>query len=229
MVHWRWSSVYQTGRHFQYFTALILDILDSLHSLVYIIDNIMADEDEVIRANNNNTDDEEVFVYMGGEASYDAVRARVHPSVTVIPAGLTEIGNNVSHDAFYGCHSLKHIHIPSTVKTIGNHAFCGAPLRALHLPDSIESIGDHAFCHGRFPKVRIPQLVTTFSDRVFYNCSSMFSAELPGTITQMGMEIFDNCRSLRNVAVPPQAVVVDVDTFKRCTQISYNYLIQTKI
>ena len=44
----------------------------------------MADEDEVIRANNND----EVFEYMGGYNMVvpdDVVRTQVHPSVTVIP------------------------------------------------------------------------------------------------------------------------------------------------
>ena len=43
----------------------------------------MADEGEVISANNN----EEVFEYMGGDMVVpdDVVRARVYPSVTVIP------------------------------------------------------------------------------------------------------------------------------------------------
>ena len=192
----------------------------------------MADEDEVISDQLIigfilNNDDEEVFVYMGGDMVVPdvVVRARVHPSVTEIPAGLTGVSNV---NAFYACGSLKHVNIPSTVKTIGSFAFCGAPLRSLHLPDSIESIGDHAFCHGQFPTVRIPPLITTINDGVFLNCSSMFSAELPETITQMveGLRfeggrdggVFDNCRSLRNVAVPLHAVV-GVNTFKDCTDL----------
>ena len=93
----------------------------------------MADEDEVNSANNND----EVFVYMGGDmvVPRDVVRAQVHPSVAVIPEiafqgrqylevidlceGLTEIGN----DAFIECYSLRHVNIPSTVKTIGSFAF----------------------------------------------------------------------------------------------------------
>ena len=89
----------------------------------------MADEDEVVSANNN----EEVFVYMGGNMVVpdDVVRAQVHPSVTVIPDstvctvysafqgrqnldvidlcdGLIVIGN----DAFIYCYSLRHVNIP---------------------------------------------------------------------------------------------------------------------
>ena len=186
----------------------------------------------MISANNND----EVFVYMGGDMVVpdDVVRAQVHPSVTVIPdnafyyrnklkeielcEGLTEIGNH----AFYSCESLKHVNIPSTVKTIGAMTFCGAPLQTLYLPDSVESIGEYAFAHDRFPNVRIPPLVTTIEARMFFNCSSMFSAELPETITQVvegrNGGVFDNCRSLRNVALPPQAIVY-VNTFLKCTDL----------
>ena len=143
-----------------------------------------------------NNVDSEVFEYMGGDMVVpdDLVRAQVHPSVAVIPdnafryrdkleeidlcKGLLEIGN----DAFFQCESLKHINIPSTVKVIGNWALCAAPLHTLHLPDSVESIGEYAFSYSRFPTVRIPPLVTSLSKLMFFDCSSMFSAELPETI-----------------------------------------------
>lgn len=130
--------------------------------------------------------------------------------------GLTEIGN----DAFLGCSTLKHANIPSTVKTIGGWTYFGAPLQTLYLPDSVESIGTYTFRSGRFPNVRIPSRITTINDGVFYNCSSMFSAELPETITRFegGRDyggVFDNCRSLRNVAVPCVAVTC-VKTFEDC-------------
>ena len=139
----------------------------------------MADEDEVISANNND----EVFEYMGGDMVVPddvVVHARLHPSVTVIPEkafrsrhkleeinlceGLIEIGN----DAFLGCRALRHVNIPSTVKTIGSFAFYAAPLQTLFLPDSVESIGDRAFCHGRFPNIRIPSRITTIEERMFF-------------------------------------------------------------
>ena len=138
----------------------------------------MADEDEVNSANNND----EVFEYMGGDMAVpdDVVRAQVHPSVTVIPdrafqcrekleeielcEGLLEIGNY----AFLYCESLRHVNIPSTVKTIGSFAFYAAPLQTLFLPDSVESIGDRAFCHGRFPNIRIPSRITTIEERMFF-------------------------------------------------------------
>ena len=114
------------------------------------------------------------------------------------------------------------MNIPSTVKMIGSLAFCWAPLQTLYLPDSIESIGEYAFCHGRFPNVRIPPLVNTIEARMFFDCTRLFSAELPETITHVveGRTggVFDNCSSLRNVAVPQHAVV-GVNTFKDCNDL----------
>ena len=142
--------------------------------------------------------------------------------------GLLEVGE----ESFINCKSLKHINIPSTVKMIGRLAFCWAPLRALHLPDSVESIGDCAFAHGRFPNVRIPPLITTINDGVFYNCSSVFSAELPETVARfnggLNGDVFNNCRSLRNVAVPPHTIV-DVNTFNNCTDLLQLFGTQPKI
>jgi len=84
--------------------------------------------------------DNGIFVYMGEEGPivpYDVVRARVHPSVTVISSepfnnrqrleevelceGLIEIRNM----AFEGCYKLKRINIPSTVRIIHRYAFSG--------------------------------------------------------------------------------------------------------
>ena len=78
---------------------------------------------------------DEVFVYMGGNmfVPQEVVRARVHSSVTVLSSfrdcdeleevelnlGLQEIGGC----AFWGCHKLKHIAIPTTVNSIGRSAF----------------------------------------------------------------------------------------------------------
>ena len=72
---------------------------------------------------------DEVFVYMGGNmfVPQEVVRARVHSSVTVLSSfrdcdeleevelnlGLQEIGGC----AFWGCHKLKHIAIP-TMSTV---------------------------------------------------------------------------------------------------------------
>ena len=71
-----------------FFNHLHLRIIIKKHSIVLI----MADEDEVISANNND----EVFEYMGGDMVVpdDVVRAQVHPSVTVIPEKAFKVGED---------------------------------------------------------------------------------------------------------------------------------------
>ena len=119
-------------------------------------------------ADDNNNDDG-VFVYTeGAVVPQDLIRARIHPSVTVIPDytfqwrqkleevelcdGLLEIGER----AFYDCRALKNINIPSTVVLIGDNAF--EYVRAsIQLPDSIQNIGHDAFADNKIiSKFRIP-------------------------------------------------------------------------
>ena len=135
----------------------------------------MADE-----ASNNA----EVFMYTEGvSVPHDVVRARVHPSVTVIPSkafqrcdkleevelceGLLEIGN----DAFYQCVALKRIAIPSTVTTIQEWAFYSCiALEGIELCGLVE-IGEAAFLGCKALKqIRIPSTVTVLPPRVFRGC-----------------------------------------------------------
>ena len=51
----------------------------------------------------------------------------------------------IGDSAFWGCHSLKFIDIPNSVKSVGNAAFEGCNLTAVVIPESVTSIGKGAF------------------------------------------------------------------------------------
>jgi hypothetical protein len=117
-----------------------------------------------------------VFIYMGaGGASipHDVVRARVDPSVTLIPArsfekrkklaevelceGLVEIGDS----SFTWCdRSITKINIPFSLKRIGDDAFICSLRAPIRLHDDIESIGKYAFIGCIFTHFRVPPLIT---------------------------------------------------------------------
>ena len=163
-----------------------------------------------------------VFTYTGGgrdAVPRNVVRVRVHPSITRIPAetfyeqkklqevelceGLLEIGER----AFYGCHSLKKIVIPSSVKKIRGQAFSMVQSN-IRLPDVIESIARYAFaCNSNITNFRIPSQIVSTPDGMFSACKAMFSAEIPETVTRIEQSTFSQCHSLRNVAIPPSASV----------------------
>ena len=166
----------------------------------------------------NNAD---VFIFTeGAVVPRNVVRVRVHPSVTVIPErtfrgqeklqevelceGLVEVGEQ----AFYGCHSLKNIIIPSSVKRIRGQAFAIVQSN-IRLTDAIESVDRFALaCNGNITNFKVPpQIVSSTPHGMFSARKAMFSAEIPETVTQIEQSTFSECHSLRNVAMPPSASV----------------------
>jgi hypothetical protein len=166
--------------------------------------------------------DDEVFVYTGtgADVPQDVVRVRVDPSVTTIPAyafddrnklaevalceGLVEIGER----SFGWCGNLiTKINVPNSLRRIKNYAFSGSLRCPIHLHDGIESIGRSAFLGCIFTNFRVPSRITVISESLLWNCTSLFSVEMPLTVTAIQDFAFHSCHCLRNVAFPPDAVI----------------------
>ena len=89
-----------------------------------------------VHAYSANPDDEDVFVYTTGSiVPNDVVRARVHPSVTVIP-----------FEAFVNCNQLEEVELPDGLQTIGKSAFdrCKG-LKRIKIPSTVTVISNMAF------------------------------------------------------------------------------------
>ena len=58
--------------------------------------------------------------------------------------------------------------IPSSVTSIGDHAFCGCDsLSEIVIPSSVTSIGDSAFSNCKFPDNLKQELISRFGDKIF--------------------------------------------------------------
>jgi hypothetical protein len=167
--------------------------------------------------------DSEVFVYTvdGGDAvPQDVIRVRVDPSITTIPAnafyqrkkltevelceGVVEIGER----SFADCgRSITKINIPATLRRINDGAFYFSLRCPIRLHDGIESIGEYAFAHCIFTNFRVPLLITVIPGRLLWNCTSLFSIEMPSNVMEIRDFAFYKCHCLRNVALPPDAVI----------------------
>ena len=123
--------------------------------------------------NNNDPDNEEdIFVYMGGDmiVPRDVVRCRVHPSVTVITAM-----------AFFNCMKLEEIELCEGILEIEEYAF-GACMR--------------------LKRVNIPSTVTVIHDQAFSCCVMMKEVELCEGLLEIRDEAFDGCIGLENITFP---------------------------
>ena len=154
---------------------------------------------------NNNPNNEEVFVYMGGNmiVPQDVVRVRVHPSVTVIPndafdecvkledvelcEGLVEIGKRAFHD----CTSLKRIKIPSTVTVIHDNSFQDCDeLEKVELREGLLEIGEKAFCGCfKLKHIAIPSTVNSIG-RAAFEEAGLQSIKLPDGLDNIGPYAF---------------------------------------
>ena len=82
----------------------------------------------------------------------------------VIPSTVTSIGDH----AFSWCRSLSEIVISSSVTGIGKGVFsCCDSLSEIVIPSSVASIGDSAFYRCKFPDNLKQELIFRFGDRIF--------------------------------------------------------------
>ena len=105
--------------------------------------------------------------------------------------GVTSIGSS----AFYGCSSLKTIHLPSTVASIGTKAFYGcSSLTTLEIPESVTTIASCAFdnCCG-LKNANISKSVISIGDFAFRDCTGLTDITIPNSVTTIGQYAFYYC------------------------------------
>ena len=132
----------------------------------------------------------------------------------VIPSSVTSIGDH----AFCGCDSLSEIVIPSSVTSIGDSAFSSCDsLSEIVIPSSVTSIGKGAFsgCYS-LSKIVIPSSVTSISDSAFCVCRSLSEIVIPSSVTSIGNCAFSGCRSLSEIVIPSSVTSIGERAFCNC-------------
>lgn len=94
-----------------------------------------------------------------------------------VPEGVTEIGDY----AFLGCHNLKRVSLPSTLKRIGVGAFCNCE----HLDDS---------------DLKLPNGLLEIGDYALKNCDWVRNIELPNSVKNASL-LLTNYRSIYGAVV----------------------------
>ena len=136
----------------------------------------------------------------------------------VIPSSVTSIGDH----AFSGCDSLSEIVIPSSVTSIGKGAFSGCDsLSEIVIPSSVTNIGDSAFsgCDS-LSEIVIPSSVTNIGDSAFSCCHSLSEIVIPSSVTSIGDGAFWGCRSLSEIVIPSSVTSIGDSAFSGCSSLS---------
>jgi hypothetical protein len=150
---------------------------------------------------------------------------------------------------FYSYKSLKKVHIPSSVKTIGSFAFGSCTyatevlmeygvtaigerafanmndLKTANLPDSIETIGSYAFHNdGNLTINGLPKNLKSVGDGAFYNVD-VVADSLPDNIQTIGNNTFRNNGYLTFTHIPASMQTIGTYAFASCsglTSLTFN-------
>ena len=119
----------------------------------------------------------------------------------VIPSKILVSVTGIVESAFFNCHSLTSIEIPSSVTSIGQSAFMG--------------------CSG-LASIEIPSRVTDIYVYAFRGCSGLTHIVIPSSVTSIGYEAFYLCENL-DVVIDnsKENVTVYEDAFYRCKSVKF--------
>ena len=130
-------------------------------------------------------------------------------------------GVEVGDFAFYCCESLTSINLPSTMTSIGTHAFSTNLLTSITIPESVTSIGNSVFsgCYN-LTSISIPEGVTSIGDYMFNGCTSLTSINIPKGVTSIGRGSFVGCTSLTSFNIPEGVTSIGERAFEGCTSLT---------
>ena len=136
--------------------------------------------------------------YLGSNAFLDTDIFNNSLETIVLPETLVEIG---SQAFMYNC-SIKKIDIPDNVQVIGDSAFAYMYLESIHLPKSLKTIGEGAFWASyKLKNIVLPDSLEKIGQNAFYQSEMLETITIPENVKYIGNAAFSGCRNLEAIVV----------------------------
>lgn len=172
-------------------------------------------------------------VYEGSSNNYSGLTEANIPA-TIKYGGTTCTVVKIDLYAFYECKSLRSVTIPHTIKSIGDRAFYGSPIKSVHI-DDIAAWCEITYTGGYYgpsnplqygadlylndeliSDLVIPDNVTSIGRYAFYNCPSLTSVTIPNNVTTIGEKAFWNCANLASATISNSVTSIGDEAFNKC-------------
>lgn len=130
----------------------------------------------------------------------------------------------IQNKAFWGCKKLCEIKGKERISHIGEKAFDGCEsLVNVSFSSQLCAIGAEAFsnCTGLTEADLSDCRLGILPNRIFYNCGSLESVQLPEELQEIGEGAFFNCRHLLKVSVPDNVNKIGRYAFFNCISLEY--------
>lgn len=110
--------------------------------------------------------------------------------------------------------------IEEGVTSIGSYAFFKSNLTSVSIPSSVKSIGAHAFldCES-LRSVSIAEGVERIEESAFNMCVSLEEIELPESLAEIGTAAFGYCGALKGIVIPRGVTRIETAVFASCTDL----------
>jgi len=105
-----------------------------------------------------------------------------------------------------------------TVVGIGQYAFMGnKQIKEIHMPDSIRTIGDSAFYQCmNLEIITLPKNLITLDNNAFYYCWKVENIILPQGLKTIGVGAFSQMEALKEISIPSSVIKIGADAFRFC-------------
>ncbi len=134
----------------------------------------------------------------------------------------------ISARAFSGCNSLREIHIPEGVSSLGDSAFSNnSALSTVELPTSLVSICDYCFLNCSLLKnITIPSSINEIGVAAFSGCTNLRRVFIPKGVPKIPSNCFNGCSKLEEVIIEEGSVLKSIENspFSDCTSLSELHL-----
>lgn len=129
-----------------------------------------------------------------------------------------EIDNNTLKH--YIKSDLEYLFIPKKITDISPNAFCGGTFKYIHIPSSIKTIGQNAFedCN-KLEEINLPTSLKVLDNNIFIKCASLKNIVLPSKLEEVGEFAFGWCEKLKNIILPDTVKIIDNCAFYWCSSL----------
>lgn len=113
--------------------------------------------------------------------------------------------------------NLTEVNLPSTLKSISDHAFRYTGIKHIKLPASVKTIGDNAFRGSALESADLSALRNVeLGTGLFENCKQLTEIKLPPDLKTIPQALAEYCESLQYIDIPASVTEIKNVAFRGC-------------
>lgn len=115
------------------------------------------------------------------------------------------------------CPNLTEVNLPSTLKSISDHAFRYTGIKHITLPAGVKTIGDDAFKGSALESADLSALRNVeLGTGLFASCKQLTELKLPPDLKTIPQSLAEYCENLQHIDIPASVTVIKNVAFRGC-------------